>query len=137
MDDNNNDKAEAVEQPTMTTSETDVNASEEPENATTTTSRKPLCAPWTAVTQCFHGLIKRGVLKCSLHAAKYPELYCGTLTLLAISLVVIGFFTNFQLELDIEAILSPTGSQPALVSTVLYNNYSTNWQRVGFAMQVL
>ena len=80
-----------------------------------TLSRKPVCTPWTSVTQWMHGLLKTGVLNCALHAAKYPFHYVGVISAISVGLVVIGLFTNFRLELDIEAILSPTGSQPALV----------------------
>lgn len=74
--------------------------------------RKPICPPWTWLTNGLHGLIIRFVLALSGHAARYPKTYIGCITAFSCIILGVGFFTNFQLELNFEIVATPIDSQP-------------------------
>lgn len=67
---------------------------------------------WTRLTDKMHRGITRFVVTMSLNAAKNPKTCIAGVLLLSFSLVGIGFFTNFRLELDENVIYAPSDSIP-------------------------
>ncbi|CAB9513700.1 Pick C1 protein [Seminavis robusta] len=78
-----------------------------------TSRRRNVCC-WMKVTRWVQVLITHCVVTMSMHAASHPFIYVTVLPTLSFTIAGIGLMTNFHLELDIEAVLSPAGSQPAI-----------------------
>ena len=70
----------------------------------------PILLQWTQFTSSIHNAISRGVVALSKLAAENPKIVIAVCTLLALALPVIGFFTNFQIQVEQEAILAPFNS---------------------------
>ena len=62
---------------------------------------------WTRCTQSLHGVIGASVTVCALHAVRFPKAYLATITILSMGLFAAGLFTNFELVLDLDQILTP------------------------------
>lgn len=75
--------------------------------------RKPINACWTHITEgILHKSIRRFVVALASHAVRYPLATVVGITFLSFALVAVGFFTNFRMELDQMAFLTPQGSLP-------------------------
>lgn len=75
--------------------------------------REPFCKPWTELTEKMHHGMTAAVVACATFSARRPEIMIVAISALAFGLVIVGFFTNFKLELDFEKVLTPLGSAPA------------------------
>ncbi|CAB9506138.1 Pick C1-like protein 1 [Seminavis robusta] len=74
--------------------------------------REPIFPPWTAFTDfVFHSLAKI-VTRVAVAAARRPVPVILFVTVLSITLAAVGFFTNFELILDLERVFAPTNSRP-------------------------
>ena len=82
-------------------------------------TREPICKPWTEFTELIHSGMTKFVLLISTHAAQHPIAYIVGCSALAFGMVIVGFFTNFKLELDFEKVFTPLGSAPAEVRKIL------------------
>ena len=78
--------------------------------------REPIFKPWTHFTEFIHKGMTWAVVECATIAAKMPEVTIVVVSALAFALVIIGFFTNFELELDFEKVFTPLNTLPAEVS---------------------
>ena len=68
---------------------------------------------WSNLTEgIFHTAIRKFVVKLGVLAARYPMPVIHATSLISVALVLIGYFTNFELELDQNEFLTPTGSYP-------------------------
>ena len=78
-------------------------------------TRQAFCKLWTTFTEGFlHQAIRNIVVFFSTTAAKYPHSTILTLTVLSLSVLGTGFFTNFKLILDSDKIFTPINSPPTL-----------------------
>ncbi|CAB9507719.1 Pick C1-like protein 1 [Seminavis robusta] len=87
-----------------------------------TASRKPVFAPWTAATQWVHGGMTKAVVASSLFASRRPKTFVYGISFLSLALITVGFFTNFELVLEFDAVFTPTGSQPAMHKDWVYSD---------------
>ena len=68
---------------------------------------------WSNLTEgIFHTAIRKCVTKMGVLAARNPMPVIHATSLISVALVLIGYFTNFELELDQNEFLTPTGSYP-------------------------
>lgn len=74
--------------------------------------RDPLVPIWTQATLTLHHFLGQAVTTFSLHAVRNPKTYLGVITFLSMALAATGLFTNFVLELDLDAVFTPIGSRP-------------------------
>ena len=70
----------------------------------------PILLQWTQCTSFIHNSISRGVVTLSRIAAENPKRVFGLSVILALALPAIGWFTNFRVEVEQEAILAPFSS---------------------------
>jgi len=75
--------------------------------------REPICKPWTDATQTLNAGMTAGVVFLACSSAKRPVTTILGVSALAFGLLIVGFFTNFKLELDFEKVLTPLNSAPA------------------------
>ena len=67
---------------------------------------------WTRLTARMHRGITRFVVTLGVHAARHPKSYVAAILLLSFSLVGIGFFTNFNINVEETEIYAPFDSIP-------------------------
>ena len=101
--------AETEEKDSKTTSAAAAKNNDSPPNAHV---RDPIFPLWSRCTQSLHRSISKIVTICALHAVKYPKSYIVIITLLSFTLAAVGFFTSFELELDLATVFTPVDSLP-------------------------
>ncbi|CAB9501029.1 Pick C1-like protein 1 [Seminavis robusta] len=96
---------------------------------TTSTRKKVVCPPWTHVTEgILHKAIRRSVVALGSLAARNPKRCIVSLTILGFSICILGFLTNFRIELDQNAFLTPQGSLPDLHSDWINNTPESGFE---------
>ena len=70
----------------------------------------PILLQWTQFTSFIHDAISRGVVMLSRMAATHPKTVLSVTVFTALALPTIGWFTNFRMEVEQEAILAPFNS---------------------------
>jgi len=67
---------------------------------------------WKSMTSVIHRCLLQGVLVIAVTSARYPKRTIGLVTVLSVSLLVVGLMTNFVLALDDERIFAPDDCRP-------------------------
>lgn len=67
---------------------------------------------WQNMTAVVHRGISYFVMTMSMMAARNPKRTISFITFLSFLLIAVGFFTNFNLQVDYEVVYAPIGSQP-------------------------
>ena len=78
-------------------------------------SRRPfgcITRPWSSLTNAVHRGISYFVLTLSLTAARNPKRTIAITTVVSFLLIAVGFFTNFNLQVDYEQVYAPFNSLP-------------------------
>jgi len=71
-------------------------------------TRTPCCSWWTWLTEhVLHDSIKRAVVYLATRAARYPYTTIASMSFVSVLVLVVGFFTNFELIVDSDAIYTP------------------------------
>ena len=70
----------------------------------------PILPQWSQFTSFIRRCISKGVVILSGYAARNPKRVVTFISLLSIAILPIGFFTNFRMEVEQEAILAPLNS---------------------------
>ena len=100
---------------TTTRDEELANSDKPPSTATPPpTTRKPVCALWTRLTE--DGLnqwLRHLVVTLGTYAARHPWAICWAVAFLSFGLAGIGMATNLTMVFDHETIFTPTNSLPA------------------------
>jgi Niemann-Pick C1 protein len=74
--------------------------------------RDPIWPFWTRCTNVLHTIIRSFVATLSVHAARFPKSYALAITIISLSTLAIGLFTNFTIETKYEVIYAPSGKRP-------------------------
>lgn len=74
--------------------------------------REPIYRPWSQCTAVLHNFIRRVVVVLSGHAARNPKSYVFGITIMSLTVLIAGLFTNFVVEVDYEIIYAPHNSRP-------------------------
>jgi len=73
-------------------------------------SRKVVCKLWTQWTEKLHHVVDRFVVTLALTAARYPKRTIASVIALSLTLLVVGFFTNFHIKVEETEIYAPFDS---------------------------
>jgi Niemann-Pick C1 protein len=96
------------------------------ENLTATTGGegKGFSARWTGAINTIHGPIMKGLLWTSGTAARNPRKTVAGVTFLSFFLLIVGFLTNFSVDVDEDVLWTPENARPvkqgAWISTAGY-----------------
>lgn len=88
---------------------------------------RPINPCWSTLTEGYlHSGIRKFVVTLGTLSATYPWTTVVLTCFISLALLVIGFFTNFQLELNQLHFVTPTNSLPHLHSKWIYNKNDEN-----------